>query len=155
VAIQAAREGGTSTLSALQEVVGLRELGASWIIVVARWELYTRAILTALSRVAGLIASQLVPVVATGGTDSDATTNAPGSSGGTTSGGTTSPGGSSSPPDGGTDPGDGGTDPGDGGTDPGGGGGGDRPTCGSDVECAVEDVVGETGGLTDDLGLTP
>jgi hypothetical protein len=152
LAIQAAREGDISTLRALQAVIGLRELGASWIIVVARWELYTRAILTALARVAGLIASQLVPVVATGGTDAGSA--GPGPSGGTTSGGTTTSGGSSSPPDGGTDPGDGGTDPGDGGTDPG-DGGGDPPTCGSDVECAVEEVIGETGSLTDDLGLNP
>jgi hypothetical protein len=157
VAIQAARRDPLSSLDALREVVRLRELGASWIVVVARWQLYTDAILNGLARITDLIARTLIPVVATGGTDATiggaATTTSSG--GGSGTGGTgsqtgTDTGGNT---DGGnTDGGDGGGGD-DGGGGGGGGGGGDRDPCASEVECAVQDVIGEAGGVGDGLGI--
>ena len=146
VAIQAARRDALSSLDALREVVRLRELGASWIVVVARWQLYTGAILDGLARITDLIARTLIPVVATGGTDATiggaATTTSSGGGSGTGSQTTTDTGGNT---DG---SGDGGGD--DGGD---GGGGGDPEPCASEVECAVQDVIGEAGGVGDGLGI--
>lgn len=152
VAIQAARREGLSSLDALREVVRLRELGAQWIVVVARWQLYTDAILNALARITDLIARSLIPVVATGGTDAAIG----GATSTSTSGGGGGTGVTGSQTDTGTDTGTGtgGNDnTGGGGNDGGDGGGGDRPSCGSDVECAVEDVIGEAGAVGDGLGI--
>jgi len=150
VAIQAARRDALSSLDALREVVRLRELGASWIVVVATWQLYTDAILDGLARITDLIARTLIPVVATGGTDATiggaATTTSSGGGSGTGSPGSQT----------GTDTGGstGGSDDGGGGGDGGGGdGGGDPDPCASEVECAVEDVIGEAGGVGDGLGI--
>jgi hypothetical protein len=124
-------------------------------VVVARWQLYTDAILNGLARITDLIARTLIPVVATGGTDatnggSASTTSSGGGSGtggtgsqtGTDTGGNTGDGG-----------GDGGGGDGGGGDGGGGGGGGEPDPCASEVECAVQDVIGETGGVGDGLGI--
>jgi hypothetical protein len=145
VAMQAARRDGLPSLDALRDVVRLRELGASWIVVVATWQLYTDAILNALSRITDLIARTLIPVVATSGSDSAAT-----GTGGAGAGDT------GSQTDTGTDSNTGGG--GGGGGDGGGGGGGDDggggDTCSSEVDCAVQDVIDEVGGgVGDGLGL--
>jgi hypothetical protein len=149
VAIQAARRDALSSLDALREVVRLRELGASWIVVVAQWQLYTDAILNGLARITDLIARTLIPVVATGGTDAaigGATSTSTSTGDGSGTGGT------GSQTDTGT--GTGGDDnTGGSGNDGGDGDGGDQPSCGSEVECAVEDVIGEAGGVGDGLGI--
>jgi hypothetical protein len=149
VAIQAARLDALSSLDALREVVRLRELGASWIVVVAQWQLYTDAILNGLARITDLIARTLIPVVATGGTDAaigGATSTSTSTGDGSGTGGT------GSQTDTGT--GTGGDDnTGGSGNDGGDGDGGDQPSCGSEVECAVEDVIGEAGGVGDGLGI--
>ena len=157
VALQAAREQGGSILSTLRQVLALRELGASWIIVVARWELYTEAILTGLARISALMASILVPVVAGGGTDAPAP---PASTGAPVTGGTSGPVSSAPSTDTGDSGGGGTVDQppddggGTGGGGTGGGGSGGGEACGTEVECAVDDVIGETG-LDDALGLNP
>jgi hypothetical protein len=157
VAIQAARTDGVSSLGALREIVRLRELGASWIVVVARWQLYTDAILKALARITDLIARTLIPVVATGGTDVGVGGTASTTSTSTGGGGGTGETGSQTDTGTGDDTGGGDTGGGDtGGGDTGGGdtggGGGDRNPCVGEVECAVQEVIGEAG-LDGDLGI--
>jgi hypothetical protein len=141
VAIQAARADDRSPLQVLRDVLHLRELGAEWSIVVARWHLLRSGVLAALSRITDVVAGILVPAV--GSVGSPSSSPAPGGSGGTTGG--TAGGSSSSPPS------SGGT-----GSEPGPPGGGDPdpgeeptgnppppppPTCGSEVECAIQDVL--------------
>jgi hypothetical protein len=154
VAIQAARRDGLSSLDALREVVRLRELGAQWIVVVARWQLYTDAILNALARITDLIARTLIPVVATGGSDAAiggvGTTSTSTSTGGGSGTGDT---GSQTDTGSGTGSGSDGNGNTGGDNDGGDNDGGDRPSCGSDVECAVEDVVGEADAVGDGLGI--
>ena len=143
VALQAARADDRSPLQVLRDILRLRDLGAEWSIVVARWQLLGGGVLAALSRITDLVASILVPAVGSVGSPPGPT--ASGSTGGTTGG---SGGGTSSSP---SSPGGTGTQP-----PPSGGGGPDPseeptgnppppppppPTCGSQVECAVQDVL--------------
>jgi hypothetical protein len=150
VALQAARADDRSPLQVLRDVVRLRQLGAEWSIVVARWALLRSGVLAALSRITDVIASILVPSLGSVGSPSGSTASGgPGGVGGAAGG---SGGGSSSSP-----PSSGGT-----GSEPPPSGGGDPdppeeppvnpppppPTCGSQIECAVEDVLdGAPGGL--------
>ena len=145
VALQAARADGRSPLQVLRDVLHLRDLGAEWSIVVARWQLLRSGVLAALSRITDVVAGILVPAVGSVGSPSASTASGGvGGTNGVTNGGTA--GGSSSsppssggngsqpPPSGGGDP-DPGEEPPDNPPPP------PPPTCGSQVECAVQDVL--------------
>jgi hypothetical protein len=149
---EAARLLGESLVQVLRGVIDLRLLGADWIVVVAEWELARSEILTRLNEVTDLIARVVAPPPAASqslaggsagsgggstGTGSTESTGGGSGGGGDSSGGggggettTTTTGGS-----GGTTGGTGGTDP----TPP-------PPGCTNEIECTVEDVVGELGG---------
>jgi hypothetical protein len=149
VALQAARADDRSPLQVLRDILNLRDLGAEWSIVVARWQLFGGGVLAALSRITDLVASILVPDVGSAVSPSGSTV--PGGSGGTNGGGAggtssspSSPGGTGTepPPSSGGDPDPGGDPPDNPPPPP------PPPTCGSQIECAVEDVLdGAPGGL--------
>jgi hypothetical protein len=159
VAFEAARADGRSPISVLRDVLALRELGAEWSIVVARWRLLQSGVLTALAAITDLVASILVPGVAPAGSTPSAKASATlgGSGGGAVGGSTSGPGsstGTAPQPDasGGGSSGGGGGDTGGGGGDT---GGNEEPTeepppeeppppppsCSSQLECTVQDVL--------------
>src|SRR5918999_1638427 len=98
VALQAARADGRSPLQVLRDVLHLRDLGAEWSIVVARWQLLRSGVLAALSRITDVVAGILVPAVGSVGSPSASTASGGvGGTNGVTNGGTAG-GSSSSPP---------------------------------------------------------
>jgi hypothetical protein len=141
LAFQAARSDARSAIGILREIIDLRELGGSWVIVVATWQLVQER-LEALARLTDRVTQLLVPSVAPPGVGVTSSAGSS-SSGGTSSG--SAPAGSTGSQTGSSDSGGGG----DGGSD-GGGGTPEPPSCGSELECTVEDVLGTDG---PDLGL--
>lgn len=137
---------GRSRNRILADVVHLQELGANWIVIVAKWGLAQAAaqVLATLGDIAATIAEAVAPPPAPSPASASAGTG--GSTGGESGG--TDPGG----------PGPGGTDPPDS-PGPGNRNGGQRPPppppdeqpndepdaqqCGNEVECAVDDIIGD------------
>jgi FecR protein len=153
VAFQAARLDDLSTLSVLGQVARLRSAEASWAIVVARWNLVRDRVLSALAQVIDLVAGLLVPGIGSVGPDAaSATAGGAGPTGGPANAPPSSGSGSDEPP---PPPGSGGDPepPGGGPTPP----PPPPPECGSQLECAVEDVLGgpegPLGGNVPDLGI--
>jgi hypothetical protein len=149
LAFQAARSDPGSAIGILRDIIDLRELGASWVIVVATWQLVQER-LQALARLTDRVTQLLVPSVAPPGaaaTSSAGSSSSGGASGSAPAGSTGSQTGSTGSSDGG-----GGGSNGGGGEDGGSDGGGtpEPPSCGSELECTVEDVLGNDG---PDLGL--
>jgi hypothetical protein len=144
VATRLAADQAMPALAALGSVVDEVRLGASWTVVMARWEVARGELLSALARISDLVVRALAPP------PPDEVGPAGDSTGGSTAGGSTSggSGGSSTASSGDTSGGgsDGGGGGGDGGGD--GGGGGNEPTppgCTDLVECTVEGVIGDGG----------
>jgi hypothetical protein len=168
VAAVAAREAaalvGQSLVQVLRNVLDLRLLGADWTVVVAQWELTRSEILAQLNEVTDLIARFVAHPAALqavsggrGGPAGGVGSLGAGSTG--SAGGGSAEGGGSTGDDGGgtTTTGDGGggtTTTGDGGAGTGTTSGTapspPPPGCENEIECTLEDVVGDLGG---DLGL--
>jgi hypothetical protein len=163
VAFQAARIDGLPLVSVLGDIAGLRERGASWIIVVAAWNLVRDRMIAALARITDLVTGLLVPAVApagfspaTGGGGSTSTGGGGGGGGGASGGstsGTSSTGTDSGGTSGSGSGGDGSGSSGGGGGEPTGGGSSPAPDCGSQLDCTVQDVLGGVGGAGDSLDL--
>jgi hypothetical protein len=100
VAVTAAPSRQIAPESAFRQVMGLRRIGASWIVVAAEWQL-ARSVLGTLIQVTSLLTTELSPPAVEGASET-----AGGASGGSSSTGGGSTGGST----GGDDPGDGPTE---------------------------------------------
>ena len=118
-----------------RQVMGLRRIGASWIVVAAEWQL-ARSVLGTLVQVTSLLTRQLSPPAVTGTSETGpgSASTAPSSGGGSTGGGSTG-GGSTG-----------------GGTGDGSGGGTEEPAppppgCADLVTCTVEDTLEVPGGV--------
>jgi hypothetical protein len=167
VAAVAAREAAAlveqSLVQVLRNVLDLRLLGADWTVVVAEWELTRSEILAQLNEVTDLIARFVAHPAAlqaaSGGRGGPAGGDGSAGAGSTasTGDGSAEGGGSAGDGGGGTTTGDDGggtTTTGDGGAGTGTTSGTSPspppPGCANEIECTLEDVVGDLGG---DLGL--
>jgi hypothetical protein len=136
LAAKAAQASGSNPAGALEGILGLRDEGAQWIVIVAQWQLARTSLLEVLSSISGLIARSLGPEAGTvtPGVDAGGPTGSPGDLPGPPS---TNP----PPGDGGQPPGGGGDPPDDPPDPP------DEPECDDTVECVVEDLIDGVSGL--------